>query len=163
MKNKKIIAASALACLVWVSLIFCVVVFADTTSSLNGGSGTWIANLVGYTYSGTVTAYGGSGDVNTDGGASVSASASGNTLTVSAKSAKYKAASACESSDKLAGVTQNTITVTNIASNPIRIKKITTTGEAVVQNIQENATLGAGEGFTIIITASPQKKMIQTM
>lgn len=153
MKNKKIIATSVLACLVWVLLIFCAVVFADTSSSVTGGGGTWIANLVGYSYSGTVTAYGGSGEVSTN-GAKVLASASGNTLTVSATSSTY-AAPTCGGSESLAGSTQNTITVTNISSNPILIKKITTTGEAVVQNVQENATLGAKEGFTIIITASP--------
>ena len=101
MKNKKIIATSVLACLVWVLLIFCAVVFADTSSSVTGGEGTWIANLVGYSYSGTVTAYGGSGEVSTK-GAKVLASASGNTLTVSATSSTYKAASTCEGSASLA-------------------------------------------------------------
>ena len=115
---------------------------ADVTS----GSGTWISNKLTYSYSVAT-----SSDNTSDAAGSVSAS--GNTLTVKATSAKEYETGGCDSKTVSAAATTTTVTVTNASSYPLKFNTLTTGGEASVAGVSQGDTIASGATFTITVTS----------
>lgn len=115
---------------------------ADVTS----GDGTWISNKLTYSYSVAT-----SSDNTSDAAGSVSAS--GNTLTVKATSAKEYETGGCDSKTVSAAATTTTVTVTNASSYPLKFNTLTTGGEASVAGVSQGDTIASGATFTITVTS----------
>ncbi len=117
--------------------------YADQVSK---GSGTWISGKLTYSYSVAT-----SSDNTTDAAGSVSASS--NTLTVKATSAKEYETGGCGGTTVAAADTTNTVIVTNASSNPLKINTLTTSGSASVTGVSQGDTIASGATFTITVTS----------
>ena len=115
---------------------------ADVTS----GDGTWISGKLTYSYSVKT------GSDNTS-GATGSVSASSNTLTVKATSAKQYDTGGCSSTTVDAAATTTTVTVTNDSSYPLKFNTLTTSGSASVAGLSQGDTIASGATFTITVTS----------
>ena len=121
---------------------------ADTAASITSGSGTWIADKLTYSYS-VATA----GKGTSTSGATGSVSASGNTLTVKATSAKQYDSGGCSSTTYTADDTTTSVTVTNKSTYPLLVDSLTKTGSANVSGLSVGDVLNPDGQFVISVTS----------
>ena len=119
---------------------------ADTSANVTSGDGTWISGKLIYEYSVAT------GSDNTS-GATGSVSASSNTLTVKATSAKQYDTGGCNSTTVAAAATTTTVTVTNTSSYPLKFNSLSTTGSASVAGVSQGDTIASDATFTITVTS----------